>query len=119
MDSMEKTEVTGSAAEVESLDAAALGRWLVTTQGSTHVWDIRPDRVLYQRVPGENRGTFTADGVVVTLTRVDRWPAVGSTSFLWFDDLDNPHSLEQWRQSSTIRSIRQLPEIADCPKEGA
>ena len=93
---------------IPSLCAADLGRWLVTTQGSTHVWDIQPDRVLYRRLPGEASRRFVADGVEVELTRIDRWPAVGATSLIWFNDPAFPELLEQWRKSSTVRSIVRL-----------
>lgn len=84
------------------------GRWLVTSQGSQHVWDL--DKMTYQRLRGENRARFDADGEVVKITRVSVWPAVGHFSFLWFDDPEFPNDAEQWRQSSTIRSIEPLEE---------
>jgi hypothetical protein len=96
---------------VDALDATMLGRWLVTTRGSTHIWDIRPDRVLYQRRPGGTSASFDADGVEVELTRIDRWPAVGHTSSIWFDDPQMPTLIEQWRQSSTAASITRLPDL--------
>lgn len=95
---------------VDSLNAGTLGRWLVTTGGSTHFWDIQPGRVRYRRLPGGASASFVADDVEVTLTRIDRWPAVGATSFIWFDDPDTPMLLEQWRQPSTIASITRLPD---------
>lgn len=101
---------------VDALEATDTGRWLVTTQGSTHVWDIQPGGVLYRRIPGQTSGSFVADDTVVELTRIDRWPAVGSTSFIWFDDPSEPMLLEQWRQSSTIKSITRLPDGA-APEE--
>lgn len=98
---------------VESLDASSVGRWKVTTVGSTHIWDIQPGRVLYRRLPGEASESFSADGAEVELTRVDRWPAVGSTSLIFFDDLEVPLLLEQWRRSSTIGSITRLDDALE------
>lgn len=109
--SNDSTPVDG--VSVGALDGSMVGRWLVTTMGSTHVWDIRDDGVHYQRNPGEGRSQFVADGEAVRLTRVERWPVVGSTSFIWFDDLVAPDLVEQWRQSSRVQSIVRLPETDD------
>jgi len=105
--------VTGPADDIESVDALSPdmgGRWLVTTQGSQHVWDI--DTMRYARFPGADSisGTFAYDAQTVPLTRVDRWPAVGSTFFIWFDDPLRPDETEHWRQSSAIASIVRLPD---------
>ena len=112
------TDATASSTDdpaeaLEALDEGCVGRWLVTTQGSTHVWDIRPDRVLYRRNPGAESAAFVADGDEVELTRIDRWPAVGATSLIWFDDPVAPELVEQWRQSSTVASITRLPDSTD------
>lgn len=108
-DSPGTASVVASATDrAEALDGSTYGRWLVTTQGSTHIWDISSDGVLYRRNPGAASAGFVADGTDVTPTRIDRWPAVGSTSFIWFDDPAAPEFVEQWRQSSTIRSITRL-----------
>ena len=90
---------------VDELHPGMGGRWLVTTQGSTHVWDL--DALTYVRLPGPESlaGAFDCDGEAVGLTRVDRWPKVGATSLLWFDDPDRPMDIERWRQSSKIVSI--------------
>jgi hypothetical protein len=84
------------------------GTWLVTTQGSEHVWNITAQGVTYQRNPGPATNAFDSDGEPLPLTRVDRWPAVGETFFIWFDDPTYPFAIEQWRQSSTVRSITLL-----------
>lgn len=104
----------GSEKSAVELAPSMGGRWLVTTQGSTHEWDL--DAMTYMRMPGaESRsGGFPMDGERVLITRVGRWPRVGSTSFLWCDDPASPDRLEHWRQSSTIVSITPLPD--DCNK---
>lgn len=84
------------------------GRWLVTTQGSEHVWDL--DAMTYQRLPGLGRGQFDHDRTVVAIGRVEVWPAVGSCSLLFYDDPDRPCTHEQWRMSSLIRRICRLPD---------
>jgi hypothetical protein len=49
------------------------------------------------------------DAEVLPITIVERWPAVGRTSLLWFDELvETILPIEHWRQSSTIVSIEQL-----------
>ena len=56
------------------------GRWLVTTQGSTHLWDL--DAMTYSRRPGPNSlsGGFAWDQQAMPITKVLRWPAVGGRS---------------------------------------
>jgi hypothetical protein len=44
------------------------------------------------------------------ITRVDRWPRVGSTSLVWFDDTDASEEREMPRHLSTIVSIAALPD---------
>lgn len=101
-----ETAGTGDGVSVDQLTADDTGQWLVTTLGSRHVWDL--DAGTYQRIPGATRASFDWDKAVVRLTRVERWPAVGSTSFIWFDDPALPDLVEQWRQSSTIVSIEAI-----------
>lgn len=86
------------------------GRWLITTKSSRHMWDL--DAGTYQRLPGDDGPAFDWDGRVVRITKVDRWPAVGGKSLIWFDDPEMPDELEQWRRSATIVSIERLPEAA-------
>ena len=94
--------------EVDALSPESTGRWLVTTQGSQHIWDL--DAMTYRRLPGDASGMFSHDDRVVRITRVERWPAVGGTSFLWFDDPEHPAFVEHWRQSSRIEKIERLDE---------
>ncbi|MDA0251814.1 MAG: hypothetical protein O2892_12105 [Actinomycetota bacterium] len=89
---------------VDELSAELAGRWLVISQGSTHLWDL--DSMTYSRFPGPmSVGGFPCDGESMRITRVERWPAVGSTSMVWFDDPERPQEQEHWRQSSVIDSI--------------
>lgn len=98
----------GDTRTVHALGPDMSGRWLVTTQGSTHVWDL--DAMTYQRHPGprSRSGAFAHDGVAHRITRVTLWPVVGGRSFVWFDDPDEPTLLEHYRISSTIVEIRRL-----------
>jgi len=66
----------------------------------------------YRRVPGEQcaSGAFAYDGRTVSITRIERWPVIGSTSLVWFDDPSAPAEREQWRQSSTIVRIVEIPD---------
>ena len=93
---------------VDSLGPQDRGRWLVTTRGSRHLWDL--DAGTYQRIPGEGRSAFPHDSAVVRITHVERWPKVGSTSLVWFDDPERPWETEHWRQCSTIESIEPAPD---------
>jgi hypothetical protein len=92
---------------VDDLSHADTGRWLVTTHGSRHLWNL--DEGTYCRLPGDGRAAFALDGIPVKLNRVEAWPAVGQCFLIRFDDIENP-SLEHWRLSSTVRSIERLPD---------
>lgn len=95
---------------VEELHPSMGGRWLVTTQGSTHVWDL--DTWTYERRPGPDSpsGPMPYDNERHRITRVDWWPAVGGQSLLYYDDPSNPWEREQFRRSSVITRIERLPD---------
>lgn len=93
---------------VDELDETSTGRWLVTTVRSQHIWDC--DARTYQRLPGHDGKQFAHDNRIAAITRVERWPRVGATSLLWFDDPNHPHQLEHWRQCSWIQSIQRLTD---------
>jgi hypothetical protein len=90
--------------QVDRLTPDLGGRWLVRSRRSEHLFDL--DTWSYQRT-GEGR-SFEHDGRSMSLTRVERWPAVGEVFFIWLDDPDIPDELEYWRQSSPIRSITRI-----------
>jgi hypothetical protein len=98
-------EVPESVAE---LTAGMDGTWCVTTQGSTHVWDLRAGT--YARIPGpfSRAGAMPYDGAAHRITHVERWPCVGDVSMVWYDDPVDPERYEQWRRSSTIASITRM-----------
>ncbi len=91
------------------------GRWLVTTRGSQHVFDL--DRMTYTRLPGEGRGQFIGDGVPQRIWRIGTWPKVGSEFYL---EWDWTYSQVQTRLSSTVQKIERLaddePETEDEPE---
>lgn len=95
---------------VMALEPGMRGRWLVTTQGTHHIWDL--EALTYTRIPGadSHAGAMVHDCVAHLITRVTWWPRVGSVSLVWFDDPDRPTSHEQWRRSSRIKSIEPLAE---------
>ena len=100
--------------KVLALSPASSGRWLIETN-SQHLFDL--DERTYQRLPRPGRGSFAHDNAVVRLTRVERWPEVGKTFFVWFDDPERPESLEHWRQSSFVRSITRVVEAESSGAE--
>jgi|GEM_PF-4061625 len=93
--------------DVDALTLEMNGSWLVKTQSSEHMWNL--DHMTYTRLPGlrSRSGAFAFDHQPMAITRVDRWPRVGSTSLLWYDDPTDPDRTEQWRQSSRIVSITE------------
>lgn len=95
--------------QVEQLVPGMKDRWLVASQSSFHLWDL--DAMTYARIPGpaSQSGSFGLDLRVLPITRVDCWPQVGSSSLVWFDDPTDPGRIEQWRRSSRIVSITEVP----------
>jgi hypothetical protein len=108
-------EASRALSDVDALGPNSTGRWLVVSGGSEHTFDL--DAGTYCRRPRPGHGRFPYDGVMVALTRVERWPRVGGTFFIWVDDPHAPDLVEHWHQSSTIVSITRLPD--DHPGEGA
>ena len=94
--------------EARELTSGMRGCWLVVTQGSCHLWDL--DSVTYTRIPGaaSPSGAFSFDARPMAITRIERWPHIGSTSLVWYDDPANPGGREHWRQSSRIVSISEI-----------
>ena len=91
---------------VEALHRGLVGRWLVKThKGTRHVWDL--DAMTYQRFPAPGRPRFDFDGVVHRITGVGRYPMVGASSLVFFDDPER-RWVEQWRVCSTIASITRI-----------
>lgn len=97
---------------VELLSPGMTGRWRVLSRRSEHLWDL--DEMTYARLRGGSSSPFAHDGVALPIRFVERWPQVGGTSFLYFDDPEDD-LVEQWRISSTIRRI----ERADAPEQDA
>ncbi|MGV0624604.1 hypothetical protein [Mycolicibacter minnesotensis] len=93
---------------VDALSPEMRGVWRVTTQGSTHIWDM--DNRTYTRFPGEHSlsGAFEFDREPQPITRVDRYPVVGSYFLIWYDDPADPERREQFRRSSGIERIERV-----------
>lgn len=113
-DAPEHASAEQTPVSVTALTAEMRGRWIVTSQGSTHLWDL--DALTYTRRPGpaSPSGSFDYDGIAHRITRVTRWPRVGDQSLVWFDDPASPFDTEQFRRSSVIVSITRAP---DAPPE--
>lgn len=54
------------------------------------------------------------DGQRMPITRVGRWPRVGSMSLVFYDDPARPLDYEQFRQSSPIESITRIAPTASA-----
>lgn len=96
---------------VDQLTPGMAGRWLVTTHGSRHEWNL--DAMTYMRIPGPGSpsGRFAHDGHRLAITRVADWPRIGASSLVFFDDPDDPLRTELWRRSSRITSITELAAV--------
>jgi hypothetical protein len=88
---------------VQELTAEMGGRWLVATQGSTHVWDL--DAWTYERRPGKGRGNFQGDGVPQPIWCVKRFPKVGESFYV---ELDDTVDQVQTRLSTEVRRIERI-----------
>lgn len=99
--------------QVDALTPGLGGRWLVETQGSTHVWDL--DAMTYTRAPGPRSlsGSFDFDQQPMPIAHIERWPQVGSTSLVYLDGPHEPERAELWRRSSRIVSITEIA----CPTD--
>jgi hypothetical protein len=104
---------SGARSDVDQLGPGATGRWLVTTRGSLHTFDL--DAGTYLRRPRPGHGRFIYDGQAAVLGRVERWPQVGATFFIWVDDPRISELVEHWHQSSTVISIIRLPDDPAAP----
>ncbi|MCV7194098.1 hypothetical protein [Mycolicibacterium brumae] len=97
---------------ITELTSGMGGRWLVTTRGSQHIWDL--DRMTYTRLPGAGRGQFIGDGQPQRIWNIGAWPKVGSSFYL---EWDWTYTQVQTRLSSTVQRIERLaddePEIED------
>jgi hypothetical protein len=80
----------------------------VKTTGSEHIWNL--DHMTYTRIPQSlsRSGAFAFDHQPMAITRVDRWPRIGSTSLLWYNDPTEPDRIEHWRQSSPVVTISEI-----------
>lgn len=98
---------------VTELTSGMGGRWLVTTRGSQHVFDL--DHMTYTRIPGAGRGQFLGDGQPQRIWNIGAWPKVGSSFYL---EWDWTYTQVQTRLSSTVQRIERLvdePETEDEP----
>lgn len=100
--------------DVEELGPGMPVRWLVTTTGSYHLFDL--DNRMYCREPQPGHGRFPYDGLAVALTRVERWPRIGGTFFIWVGDAEAPELVDHWHQSSTILSITRIVDDQPAPE---
>lgn len=100
-------ETTGE--QADEFTPQSTGRWLITTQGTLHIWDL--DQMTYVRMPSAaaKPGSMGHDKRPVPLTRVVRWPRVGECSCIWYDDPDSKF-WERWRVSSEVQKIERLAD---------
>ena len=94
-----------TAETVQELTPDMGGRWLVTTQGSTHIWDL--DSWTYERRPGAGRGNFGGDGVPQPIWCVKRFPRVGESFYV---ELDESLTQIQFRISTEVRRIERITQ---------
>jgi hypothetical protein len=92
---------------IEELTPYMTGEYIVTTfNGTQHYWNL--DEMTYKRIHTSGNNPMDYDGVLVQLTSVELWPKVGASSWIWYDDPNDPVHIEQYRVSSTIQSIEKI-----------
>lgn len=103
-------ELTGES--VQELTGDSTGRWLITTKGTEHIWDL--DEMTYTRIPSaaSKSGAMAFDNEPMRINRVVWWPKVGERPYLWYDDPERPELWEHYRISSVIKSIERLADSA-------
>lgn len=84
------------------------GVWLVTTQGSQHVWGM--DAMTYKRIPGAESlaGAFLGDGEAHRIYAVKRYPVVGYGFYVLFDHPLDPCGSTMFNQSSEVVRIERI-----------
>ncbi|MCB1257311.1 MAG: hypothetical protein KDB26_09415 [Microthrixaceae bacterium] len=92
-----------TAETVTELTANSRGVWLVTTQGSTHVWDL--DAWTYERRPGSGRSQFIGDSSPQPIWDVKVFPRVGHSFYV---ELDDTATQIQFRISTEVVRIERL-----------
>ncbi|BBY99434.1 hypothetical protein [Mycolicibacterium fallax] len=102
----------GTPETVTELGPGMGGRWLVTTRGSQHIWDL--DRMTYTRIPGAGRGQFIGDGQPQRIWNIGAWPKVGQSFYL---EWDWTYDAVQTRLSSTVQKIERLADDEPEPDE--
>jgi hypothetical protein len=90
---------------VTELTDASTGKWLIETQGSTHLWDL--DEMTWVRTQRDGLNPMDYDGKTLPIIHVKRMPKVGDTFFVWTSDHAQAFYGE-WHQSSTIKSITKV-----------
>lgn len=93
---------------VTELNSTMTGRWLVTTGGSQHVWDL--DTLTYTRIPGEGRGNSRYDNVPQRIWDVKAWPKLGCSFYV---ELDVSFRQIEWRLSTAVRRIERMADEGD------
>ncbi len=88
----------------DELTADMKGIYLVTTQGSKHIWNL--DEMKYMRMPGEASKSIgfsdSFNHAWQEITSVEAWPVVGKCFFTRVASSTN------WHRSSTIVSIERI-----------
>lgn len=92
---------------VTELTADMRGRWLVTTEGSEHIFDL--DARTYTRLRGDGREKFIGDGAPMRLYSVVEFPKVGDHFRIELFDCV-PSGLILWRVSSPVARIERLDD---------
>lgn len=105
-------------AEIYQLNSDMKGRYLVTTQGSEHIWDL--DNMTYQRLHKSGNNAMFYDGQLLAIDEVIQWPEIGQSFYFFFtykytvsgNDFDEDVEVlePRWHLSSTIKSIQLLEE---------
>jgi hypothetical protein len=91
-------------AEIKQIAAKAKGKYRITTQGSTHLWDM--DEMTWVREQQDGLNVMGHDYQKVFIVHVIRMPAVNGTFEInW---VDSPAGEWMWHRSSLIKKIEEV-----------
>ena len=84
------------------------GRWLLTTAGETHLFDLDEMTWLRVKVPGSPGDTAPPDGVPQRIIAMDVWPKVSGRFLLAVEDPTYRLYPERWHRCADIITIEQI-----------
>jgi hypothetical protein len=97
--------------EIKQLKADAKGKYLITTQGSQHLWDMDQEPWTWVRMQKDGLNPMYFDERTQYIRIIEAMPAVGGTFRIWWSE--TPDGMVTWHISSIIVKIEKVEESTD------